>query len=99
MPPWNHAAQLSPEQQVVLGLRVRELRGHMARRELARRANVDEKTIRRVESGEVDPSLGTLMALARGLDLSSVEELLTGRRFGTRVLEDLSAHQNDSAAS
>jgi predicted transcriptional regulator len=83
---YAHRAELTPAQRLALGERLAELRGGVAVRALARLAGVDDKTLRRIEAGEVDPSLGTLLALVSALDLCSVEELLTGRRFGTTSL-------------
>ncbi len=46
---------------------LRTLRG-LSRRELARRAECSDTTVRKVESGDQDPSLGLLRRLLDALD-------------------------------
>lgn len=58
-------------------------------RGLAKDSDIDEKTLRRIEDGEVDPRLGTLLSIARALGLYSIEELMAGSLLGSRQLEQL----------
>ena len=69
----------------MLGKRVaalRRARGWSAYR-LARQAGLSESYVGQIERGRHDPSLTTLLKLTRGFGLCSVDELLSGREFGT----------------
>ena len=57
-----------PRTQTEIGAAIREARGGLSIRELARRSNISPGQISRIEAGEVDkPSQDTLLALARAL--------------------------------
>lgn len=53
------------------GAKVRALRGerNLTQEELAQRSEISVDSIRRIERGELSPSLSTLIKLAEGLDL------------------------------
>lgn len=87
---YAHQSELTPEQRQWIGQRVTQLRGQVAIREFARRCGLADRTVRRLEAGGVDPSLGTLMAIVRGARLYSVEEVLAGQALGTALLADIS---------
>jgi DNA-binding XRE family transcriptional regulator len=55
----------------VTSLRVTELRtaASMSKAELARRAGINERTVRNIESGVYEPSLATARKLATALDV------------------------------
>ena len=86
---------LSRAQSQAVAERVAELRGNMRIRAFARKCEIDEKTVRRLESGDSDPALSTLLALVRGLNLASVEQVLPGHQFGTEYLEGLRGDEGD----
>lgn len=94
---YTRRSELTDSQRLWLSERLAELRGGMSIREFARRCELSEKTVRRIEAGDVDPSLGTLLAIVRGADLHSVEEVLTGR-FGTASLRELGASEASGRA-
>lgn len=63
------------------GARLRELREEnsverLSQRELARRTGLSPTTISELEDGRHEPRLGTLLVLAEGLAVGSIEELL-----------------------
>ena len=64
-----------------IGIRVRELReaARLSQERLAERAGVQTQTVSRVETGAVNPALGTLAQLAAGLDVA-LSDLLDERR-------------------
>jgi DNA-binding XRE family transcriptional regulator len=57
----------------------------MSRQQLADAVGAVYNTIRYLEDGRHDPTLGLMLALVRVFDLCSVEELL-GSELGTRSL-------------
>lgn len=89
--------QLTAAQKALLGERLKRLRGRTSLRALALRSDIDDATLRRLEKGQVDPTLGTILRLVEAHGLYSIEELLSGDRFGTAVL--LGADESASAAS
>ena len=70
---------------VLVGKRIRELRLslNLSKYALAKGAHISQSTVRELEQGKYLPSLETLFAFVEAMGLSSVEEVLTGRRFGT----------------
>ena len=51
------------------------LTGGLSQRELARRSRISVGTLRKVLTGDSDVGLGTMLALAEGLGLSSLDGL------------------------
>jgi len=84
-----------------LGRRIALLRQRegLSARELGRRSELHERTIRRLELGKVDPGLGTLLAIVKGLGLVSVEEVLSAAPLGSRVLAGMRGEAYSHAAS
>lgn len=83
---WN-TRRLSVAGKEALGARVRELaaaHGLPKQRELIRAAGVGNTSIEKLWNGVADPSLSTLLAVARALSLGSIEDLLAP--LGTRVM-------------
>ena len=71
-------ATLSARQNARLQARVEALaqRAGLSTRQLATKAGLGVSTVRSVGTTGGGPTLGTLMALARALDLTSIDELL-----------------------
>ncbi len=72
---------LSARELARFGARLRKLREdssveRLSQRELARRTGLSPTTISELEDGRHEPRLGTLLALAEGLGIGSIEELL-----------------------
>jgi transcriptional regulator with XRE-family HTH domain len=66
--------------------RLRHLRD-ISQRELARRSHVSPDTISQLERGAAQPTLETLLRLQAGLNLPSLELLVTGQlTFGSAEL-------------
>jgi transcriptional regulator with XRE-family HTH domain len=55
--------------------RLREQK-HLSQERLALEADISSKTVYRIEKGEHNPTLETLLAIARGLDIT-IQELVT----------------------
>jgi len=72
------------DDQLRLGQRIREIRKErgMSQTELAEKAGISLITISRIERGERDPHLTTLLRIARGLDVRLSELLRTAGYFG-----------------
>jgi transcriptional regulator with XRE-family HTH domain len=64
-------------------IRARRLQLGIGLRELARRIDVSASFLSRVETGQCSPSVGTLCALSRELDISA-GELLADPQLSTR---------------
>lgn len=64
--------------QELVGQRIRQLRTerHLSQEQLAHQCGIHRTFVGHVERGEVNPTLGTLLALADGLDVG-IEELLS----------------------
>ena len=71
---WRSQARSSPDVKralVCLGERVRELRleRELTQQETAERALIDDKHLQAVEAGKTNPTVATLVGIARALDV------------------------------
>ena len=66
---------MSPEQQFAANLRARRQQAGLSQEQLADRAGFHPTEISRLERAVREPRLGTIVRLARGLDLSPQELL------------------------
>jgi len=87
-----------PDPRILLGLRIKELRARnrITQEELADRCQIFRTYLSRVESGQANPTLMALHALAQGLEVS-IHELLTppllpdnARRIRVHALKPIS---------
>jgi transcriptional regulator with XRE-family HTH domain len=71
---------------VLIGGRVAEVRESLgwSRYRLAKETELSESYLGQLEKGLYVPSVVTLMTISAAFGLCSVEELLTGRPFGTK---------------
>jgi len=61
----------NPDSIKAFGLHLRKLRDKhgLSQQDIADRADINKKTIQRIENGKLNPSLETLVALALGLEI------------------------------
>lgn len=67
----------NPECIVAFGFHLRKVREKhgLSQQDIADKADIDKKTIQRIENGKLNPSLDTLASIAKGLNLT-LKELL-----------------------
>ena len=67
----------NPECIVAFGFHLRKAREKhgLSQQDIADKADIDKKTIQRIENGKLNPSLDTLASIAKGLNLT-LKELL-----------------------
>jgi len=61
----------NPDEIARFTVRLRELRKakKMSQQELANEADIDKKTLQRIETGKMNPSLDILISIAKGLNM------------------------------
>lgn len=90
-------ARLSDAARQAVGTRARGLcEGRYTQRGLATKTGLGIGTVRELLAGSSDPTLGTLLAVAKALELGSIEQLLGPS--GTETLLALQEQAENNAA-